>query len=184
MYPRLRLLHQLLSEDGVIFISIDDNEQANLKLLCDEIFGAQNFINNVIWQKKFSPQNDAKYFSDMHDFVLIYTKNKEKWNRNLLPRKAEQNTRYKNPDNDPRGVWTSGDLSVKTYSSAYDYPITTPSGRVVNPPAGYSWRVSNEKYLEMLQENRIWFGSKGESTLLLLLLLLSRFSRVRLCATP
>lgn len=163
MYPRLRLLHQLLSEDGVIFISIDDNEQANLKLLCDEIFGAQNFINNVIWQKKFSPQNDAKYFSDMHDFVLIYTKNKEKWNRNLLPRKAEQNTRYKNPDNDPRGVWTSGDLSVKTYSSAYDYPITTPSGRVVNPPAGYSWRVSNEKYLEMLQENRIWFGSKGEN---------------------
>ena len=144
MYPRLRLLHQLLAEDGAIFISIDNNEQAHLRLLCDEIFGAQNFVNNVIWQKKYSPQNDARYFSDMHDFVITYCKNKENWVRNLLPRKGEQDKRYKNPDNDPRGVWKPDNLSVKTYSETYDYPITTPNGRIVNPPAGYCWRVSKE----------------------------------------
>ena len=163
MYPRLKLLQKLLAEDGVIFISIDDNEQANLKLICDEIFGRGNFINNVIWQKKYSPQNDANYFSDMHDFLIVYSKNKEKWTRNLLPRKEEQNKRYKNPDNDIRGRWKSGDLSVKTYNATYDYPITTPSGRVVNPPAGYSWRVSKEKLEELILDNRIWFGSDGNN---------------------
>jgi len=161
MYPRLKLLQKLLSDDGAIFISIDDNEQANLRFICDEIFGSWNFINNVIWQKKFSPQNDARYFSDMHDFVVVYSKNKDNWIRNLLPRKDEQNSRYKNPDNDPRGIWTSGDLSVKTYSATYDYPIKTPNGRIVNPPAGYSWRVSKEKLQEMILDNRIWFGTKG-----------------------
>ena len=163
MYPRLKLLHKLLADDGAIFISIDDNEQANLKLIMDEIFGGGNFINNVIWQKKYSPQNDARYFSDMHDFIITYAKHKSSWNRNLAPRKEEQNARYKNVDNDSRGNWKSSDLSVKTYNANTDYPITTPSGRIVNPPAGYCWRVSKEKFSSLLSENRIWFGKDGSN---------------------
>lgn len=163
MYPRLKLLHKLLADDGAIFISIDDNEQANLKLLCDEIFGGSNFVNNIIWQKKYSPQNDARYFSDMHDFIVCYAKQKSNWERKLIPRKAEQNARYKNVDNDPRGNWKSSDLSVKTYNVNTDYPITTPSGRVANPPAGYCWRVSKEKFEELLTEDRIWFGKDGNN---------------------
>jgi adenine-specific DNA-methyltransferase len=163
MYPRLKLLHKLLAADGAIFISIDDNEQANLKLICDEIFGTFNFVNNIIWQKKYSPQNDAKYLSDMHDFIVCYAKQKSQWSRNLLQRTEAQNARYKNLDNDPRGFWKSSDLSVKTYNSNTDYPITTPSGRVVNPPAGYCWRVSKEKFHELLVENRIWFGKDGNN---------------------
>lgn len=163
MYPRLKLLHKLLSKEGAIFISIDDNEQANLRLICDEIFGGFNFINNIIWQKKYSPQNDARYLSDMHDFVLCYTKNKSTWERNLLPRGEEQNKRYKNPDTDHRGAWKSSDLSVKTYNVNTDYEITTPSGRVVSPPSGYCWRVSKEKFIEMVQDNRIWFGKDGNN---------------------
>jgi adenine-specific DNA-methyltransferase len=163
MYPRLKLLHKLLADDGAIFISIDDNEQANLKLICDEIFGSGNFINNIIWQKKYSPQNDARYLSDMHDFIICYAKSKSQWNRNLAPRKEEQNARYKNADNDLRGNWKSSDLSVKTYNANTDYPITTPSGRIVNPPAGYCWRVSKDKFEELLLENRIWFGKDGSN---------------------
>lgn len=163
MYPRLKLLHKLLAEDGAIFISIDDNEQANLRLICDEIFGATNFVNNIIWQKKFSPQNDAKYLSDNHDFVVCYTKLKNNWSRNLLQRKDTHNARYRNIDNDPRGVWTSGDISVKTYSATNDYPIQTPSGRIVNPPSGYCWRFSKEKFNELVKDNRIWFGANGDN---------------------
>jgi adenine-specific DNA-methyltransferase len=163
MYPRLVLLHKLLAKDGAIFISIDDNEQSNLKLICDEIFGIGNFINNIIWQKKFSPQNDARYFSDNHDFILCYTKDKSNWIRNLLKRTEDQNARYDNRDNDHRGSWTSGDVSVKTYSASNDYPITTPSGRIVNPPSGYCWRFSKEKFQELVQENRIWFGINNDN---------------------
>ena len=163
MYPRLKLLHKLLSDDGAIFISIDDNEQANLRLICDEIFGGGNFINNIIWQKKYSPQNDARYFSDMHDFIIAFAKNKSIWDRNLLPRTEAQNKRYKNLDNDPRGVWKSSDLSVKTYNASTDYPITTPSGRIVNPPSGYCWRVSEDKFQELVADNRIWFGKSGNN---------------------
>ena len=163
MYPRLKLLQKLLADDGAIFISIDDNEQANLRLICDEIFGGGNFINNIIWQKKYSPQNDARYFSDMHDFIICYTKQKSNWVRNLTPRKEEQNARYKNVDNDRRGVWKSSDLSVKTYNIKTDYSITTPSGRVVNPPAGYCWRVSKNKFDELVSENRVWFGKDGSN---------------------
>lgn len=163
MYPRLKLLHKLLADDGAIFISIDENEQANLKLMCDEIFGVRNFINNIIWQKKYSPQNDARYISDMHDFILCYSKYKDRWQRNLLPRTVAQNKRYKNLDNDPRGSWKSSDLSVKTYNSNTDYPITTPSGRIVNPPSGYCWRVSEEKFNELVSDNRIWFGKDGNN---------------------
>jgi adenine-specific DNA-methyltransferase len=158
MYPRLMLLHKLLAKDGAIFISIDDHEHSNLKLLCDEIFGISNFVNNIIWQKKFSPQNDARYFSDNHDFIICYARDKTNWARNLLKRTESQNTRYDNMDNDHRGPWTSGDMSVKTYSAATDYPITTPSGRIVSPPKGYCWRFSSEKFQELVQDNRIWFG--------------------------
>lgn len=163
MYPRLKLLHRLLAYDGAIFISLDDNEQAHMRIMMDEIFGGNNFINNIIWQKKFSPQNDARYFSDMHDFVICYAKKKVNWQRNLLTRSDAANARYKNPDNDRRGVWTSGDISVKTYNASTDYPITSPSGRVVNPPSGYCWRVSKEKFEEMKGDNRIWFGSSGDN---------------------
>jgi len=162
MYPRLKLLHKLLSIDGAIFVSCDDNEQANLKIICDEIWGAGNFINNIIWQKKFSPQNDAKYFSDNHDFIVCYAKSKSNWKRNLLLRTQEQDARYKNLDNDPRGVWASSDFTVKTYSVDYDYPITTPSGRVVNPTDGRCWMTSKDKLKVLIDDNRIWFGKKGD----------------------
>lgn len=169
MMPRLKLLRELMSEDGVIFIFCDDNEQHNLRCLLDEIFGGQNFINNIIWEKKFSPQNDAKYFSDNHDFIICYAKNKidgeQKfgWKNNLLPRTENMEARYKNPDNDKRGDWTSGDISVKSYSETYDYEITTPSGKKVNPPRGACWRFSKEKLQEMIADNRIWFGEKGDN---------------------
>ena len=163
MEPRLELLREFLREDGSIWISIDDDEQAYLKVLCDEVLGRKNFVNNVIWQKKFSPQNDAKWFSDNHDFIMVYAKNKEIWRPNLLQRTEEMNDRYKNPDNDSRGVWASGDCSVKTYSISSDYPITLPSGRVVNPPAGYCWRFSKDKFENLVNDNRIWFGKDGNS---------------------
>lgn len=163
MSERLRIARSLLSHNGCIFISIDDDEQAALKMLCDEIFGEQNFVASAIWEKKYSPQNDAKWLSDSHDFVLVYAKDKEKWRPHLLPRTEEMDKRYKNPDNDPRGPWKPGDLSVKTYSASTDYPITTPSGRVVNPPSGYCWRVSKEKFEEMVQDNRITFGKDGNN---------------------
>jgi adenine-specific DNA-methyltransferase len=160
--PRLRLLRDLLSSEGSIWISIDDDESHYLKVLCDEIFGRQNFINNVIWGKKFSPSNDAKWLSDSHDHILVYAKNKEIWRPNLLPRTEEMNDRYKNPDNDSRGPWTSGDCSVKTYSASSDYPIRLPSSRIVNPPSGYSWRFSKIKFQELVEDNQIWFGKNGD----------------------
>ena len=163
MYPRIKLLHKLLANNGAIFISIDDNEQSHLRLICDEVFGKGNFTNNIIWEKKYSPQNDSKYFSDNHDFILCYAKNKPSWKRKLLPRTEAQNRRYKNPDNDSRGVWKSSDLSVKTYSADYDYPITTPSGRVVNPPQGRCWRTSKSNFETLVEDDRIWFGSDGSN---------------------
>ncbi len=163
MWPRLHLLKELLAEDGVIFISIDDNEQHRLRMLMDDIFGGQNFVTNIIWQKKFSPQNDAKYFSDNHDFVVCYAKNKETWRPVLLPRTEKHNKRYSNPDNDPRGPWSSSGLDVKTYQEEYDYPITTPSGRIVNPPTSRCWRCSKEKFDELINDNRIWFGEEGNN---------------------
>ena len=129
----------------------------------DDIFGGQNFVTNIIWQKKFSPQNDAKYFSDNHDFVVCYAKNKETWRPVLLPRTEKHNKRYSNPDNDPRGPWSSSGLDVKTYQEEYDYPITTPSGRVVNPPTSRCWRCSKEKFDELINDNRIWFGEEGNN---------------------
>ena len=161
MWPRLHILHELLADDGVIFVSIDDNEQHHLRMLMDEVFGEENFVTNVVWQKKFSPQNDARHFSDNHDFVVVYAKDKSVWRPNLLPRTDAHNQRFSNPDNDPRGAWSSSGLDVKTYMEDYDYPITTPSGRVVNPPGGSCWRYSKERFRELVADNRIWFGEKG-----------------------
>jgi adenine-specific DNA-methyltransferase len=163
MQNRLEVAKELLSKDGSIWINIDDDEAHYLKVLCDDVFGRENFVANVVWEKKYSPQNDAKWLSDSHDHILIYAKNKETWRPNLLPRTEEMNSRYKNPDNDPRGVWKSSGLDVKTYLAAYDYPIKTPSGRIVNPPKGYCWRVSKDKFAEMVKDNRIWFGEDGNN---------------------
>lgn len=163
MTPRLKLLRELLSNDGSIFVSIDDNEQHNLRILMDEIFSEDNFITNVVWQKKFSPQSDAKYFSDNHDFILVYSKNKQSWFRNLLPVSQAVTNRYANPDNDPRGPWSSGDMSVKTYTASSDYTIRTPSGRMVNPPKSRCWMFSREKFEDLVTDNRIWFGKNGDN---------------------
>jgi adenine-specific DNA-methyltransferase len=163
MYPRLELLHELLDEKGSIWVSIDDNECHYLKTMMDEIFGRNNFIANVIWEKKYSPQNDAKWLSDSHDHILSYAKDKVKWRPYLLPRSDEMNARYKNPDNDPRGLWKPSDFSVKTYTPNTDYPITLPSGRVVKPPQSRCWVVSVERYNELVNDNRIWFGKNGNN---------------------
>ena len=161
IYPRLRLAKDLLAEDGVIFISIDDNEQENLKKCCDEVFGSKNFVAQLIWERAYAPKNDARFISNSHDYVLMFAKNINNFVIGRLPRTVEADARYANPDNDPRGVWQSDNLTVKTYSPSGDYPITTPSGRVVEPPAGRCWRLSKNAFLERLQDNRIWFGSDG-----------------------
>lgn len=164
MYSRLMVARSLLTEDGVIFISIDDNEQRNLKNICDEIFGSSNFIAQLIWERAYSPKNDAKYISNSHDYVLMYALDLEKFTIGRLPRTEEANARYSNPDNDPRGVWKASDMSVKTYTSSCDYKITTPSGKIVEPPAGRCWRLSAKAFAERLHDNRIWFGPNGDST--------------------
>ena len=163
MKNRLEIAKELLRDDGTIWVNIDDKECHYLKVLCDEIFGRENFVINFIWQKKYSPANDAKWFSDTHDHILVFAKNKQAFKPNLLPRSDEMNKRYSNPDNDPRGDWKSGGFSVKTYSKDYDYPIETPSGNIVYPPKGSCWQTSKENYLKKLADNRIWFGQNGES---------------------
>ncbi|WP_375611902.1 MULTISPECIES: site-specific DNA-methyltransferase [unclassified Bartonella] len=163
MRDRLELLHHLLADDGSIWISIDDDEQAYLKVMMDEIFGRQNFINNIIWQKKYAPQNDTKWLSDNHDFIMVYAKDKTIWRPQLLPRSSDMDARYKNPDNDPRGPWKSGDLSVKRVTPKDIYEIITPSGRKVMPPNGRSWAMNKKKFFELLNDNRIWFGPTGSN---------------------
>lgn len=162
IYPRLQLARNLLSDDGVIFISIDDTEVANLRKVCDEIFGENNFVAQLIWERAYSPKNDAKYISNSHDYVLMYARNIDKFKIGRLPRTAEANARYMNPDNDVRGPWMSDNMSVKTYSKDGDYPIKTPSGRIIEPPAGRCWRLSKKAFFESLQDNRIWFGKDGD----------------------
>ena len=164
MYARLALARQLLAKDGVIFISIDDHEQHHLRCLCDEIFGEQNFVAQLIWQRAYSPKNDAKYVSNSHDYVLLYARNIDSFKIGRLERTAEANARYSNPDNDPRGVWSSSDISVKTYSKANDYEVTTPSGRVLRPTAGRCWSVSKEEFARLVADNRIYFGKDGNNT--------------------
>ena len=163
IYPRLKLAKDLLTDDGVIFISIDDNEQENLKKCCDEVFGGQNFVAQLVWERAYAPKNDARFISNSHDYVLMYARNLDSFIIGRLPRTEEANARYQNPDNDPRGVWKPSDMSVKTYNAACDYPITTPSGRVIEPPAGRCWSLSKNAFLERLQDNRIYFGADGNS---------------------
>ena len=134
IYPRLKVAKDLLTEDGVIFISIDDNEVENLRKVCDEVFGERNFISQLIWERAFSPKNDARFISSSHDYVLMYVKDIDNFVIGRLERTAEANARYSNPDNDPRGVWMSSDISVKTYNAACDYPITTPSEKIIETP--------------------------------------------------
>ncbi len=164
MHDRLKILYNLLHEEGSIWISIDDDEHAYLKVMCDEIFGRHNFVNSVIWEKKFSPQNDAKWLSDSHDYIVVYAKNKNIWRPNLLPRTLEMDSRYKNPDNDPRGPWTSSDLSVRTYNETCDYEIETPSGKIITPAKSRCWGVSKDKFQQLVKDNRIWFGKNGNNT--------------------
>jgi adenine-specific DNA-methyltransferase len=165
MYQRLRLAKDLLAEDGVIFVHIDDNELFNLGLLMNKVFGEHNFIANVIWQKVFSPKNTAVHFSDDHEYVLVYAANRDIWRPNPLPRSEEQDKAYKNPDNDPRGPWTSGDLAARNFYGEGRYPITCPTGRVIDgPPAGSYWRVSRRKFDELDADNRIWWGKDGNNT--------------------
>ena len=163
IYPRLKVAKDLLAEDGVIFISIDDNEVENLKKVCNEVFGEGNFIAQLIWERAYSPKNDARFISNSHDYILMYAKSIDTFTIGRLPRTEEANARYSNPDNDPRGDWKPSDMSVKTYSADCDYPITTPSGRVVEPPAGRCWRLSPKAFGESLRDNRIWFGTDGNS---------------------
>lgn len=164
MYPRLLLLKQFLREDGAIFVSIDDNEVATLRLLMDEIFGAKNFVATVLWQKVYSPKNSARHFSEDHDYVVIYAAKADIWKPNLLPRTEEQNAAYKNPDNDPRGVWKTSDLSARNYYSEGIYSVTSPTGRVIEaPPKGRYWTVSKERFEDLNRENRIWWGKDGNA---------------------
>ncbi len=164
MYPRLALLHQMLREDGSIWISIDDNEVQHARSIMDEIFGSNNFVTTIIWEKIYSPKSSARHFSANHDYVIVYAKNANRWERNLLSRTEEQDKRYKNPDNDPRGLWKPGGLDARNYYSLGTYSITTPSGRIISgPPNGAYWRVSKEKLEEMDKDARIWWGESGNN---------------------
>lgn len=161
VYPRLKIAKDLLADDGVIFISIDDNEVKNLMAMCDEAFGTSNFLATFVWQKKYGPANDAKGVSATHEYILSYGKNSDVWMPGLLPRSDEQLKAYKNPDNDSRGVWRASDLSARTYSASCDYIITGPTGLKFSPPPSRSWIVNKESYQKLLADNRITFGSDG-----------------------
>lgn len=161
MYPRLQLAKHLLKQTGVIFIAIDDNEDSNLKGICDEIFGESNFLAQVVWERAYAPINLKKNFSPSHDYMLVYGRDANVIETNGIERTDSSDSLYKNPDNDPRGVWQSDNMSVGPAIQANIYPVTTPSGRVVEPPAGRSWRLSQKAFRERLADNRIWFGSDG-----------------------
>lgn len=163
IYSRLLLSRNLLSDNGVIFISIDDNEQENLKKICDEVFGEDNFLAQIIWERAYAPINLKKHFSRSHDFILCYAKNETLAINNGIKRSEEADNRYSNPDNDSRGDWKADNFSVGPAVESNIYPITTPSGRIVEPPAGRSWLVSEKVFLEKVKDNRIWFGTDGNS---------------------
>jgi adenine-specific DNA-methyltransferase len=163
MYPRLALLRDMLREDGAIFVSIDDNEVQNLRALLDEIFGSRNFVASFIWQKRRSPDNDETFSTPVHDYILSYARDKSQRRFNRLRRTEEADARYSNPDNDPRGPWTSSDLTRREYREHDFYPITLPSGRQVRPAAGRSWSVPPESFEGFRHDNRIWFGPTGDS---------------------
>ena len=164
MYPRLQLLRDFLSEDGAVFISIDDKEQHHLRMLLDEVFGPRNFVATIIWQKVYSPKNSARHLSEDHDYIVVYARNAERWRPNLMSRSAKQDKAYKNRDEDPRGPWKTSDLSARNYYSKGTYSITTPSGRVIPaPPKGMYWRVSKDVFKELDTDGRIWWGKAGSA---------------------
>jgi adenine-specific DNA-methyltransferase len=164
MRERLDLLRRLLSDDGSIWITIDDHEMPYLRVLLDELFGRPNFIAQCIWQKVYSPKSSARFISDDHDYVIAYAKDATQWKRNLLPRTSRQDNAYTNPDDDPRGPWKSSDLSARNYYGAGRYPISCPSGRVIpGPPQGMYWRVSEERFKELDADGRIWWGRDGNN---------------------
>lgn len=163
MKHRLELARTLLSPTGCIFISIDDNEFAALKLICDEVFGWQNFVTTCMWQKIHSIKNDAKYISINHDFIFVYAKNIDLLKFNLLDRTDEMNNRYKNPDNDPRGPWQSGDLVANEVRTNGNYDVIGPTGKIFNVPEGKHWVYSEDNMRTLIAENRIWFGKDGTS---------------------
>lgn len=164
MKRRLEIIRELLSDDGTLWISIDDDEGHYLKVLCDEVFGRSNFISTVIWQKIHSIKNDARYLSENHDFILVYSRNKDKVKFNLLPRTEAMNARYKNPDNDPRGPWQSGDLVANEERTNGYYDVVSPkTGKVFNVPKGKHWVYSQENMLKLIEENGVWFGKDGNS---------------------
>ncbi len=165
MYPRLKLAKNLLRDDGVIFISIDDGEVSNLRKVCDEVFGEDNFVNSIIWEKRYSPQNAVQWFSESHDFILVYASNKEVWKPNLLDRSDEMNARYRNLDNDPRGDWKPADATAQAGhgTAAQFYEFTAPSGQKFMPPNGRCWVYTKPRMDEMVADKRVWFGSSGNS---------------------
>jgi len=165
MYPRLELLRELLSQDGSLWVTLDDNEAHYFKVIADEVLGRKNFITTVIWRKNYSPKSSARHFSEDHDYAFVYGKNADAWIPNLMPRTAEQDKAYRNPDSDPRGVWKTSDLSARNPYSLGIYPVTTPSGRVIEgPPSGRYWSISKVKLEELDKDNRIWWGRDGSST--------------------
>lgn len=164
MYPRLVLLRELLTEDGSIWVSIDDREAHYLKVLLDEVFGRHNFVASVIWRKNYSPKSTAKHFSEDHDYIIVYGRNAERWVPNPMPRTEKQDKAYRNPDSDPRGNWKPSDLSARNFYSLGVYPITCPSGRLISgPPSGTYWRVSEAKFKELDADGRIWWGKDGNN---------------------
>ena len=164
MMPRLKLLRDFLTDDGVIFVSIDDNEVHWLRGLMDEVFGEANFVASIVWHKVDSPKNTAQHLSEDHEYVLLYARDKVRWKPNLLPRTEAMIERYKNPDNDPRGPWLLSDLAARNFYEQGRYSIKTKGGRVIaGPPAGSYWRVSKEKFDEMAKDNRIWWGESGDN---------------------
>lgn len=164
MYPRLFVARQLLQEDGVIFVSIDDHEVYNLRVLMNEIFGGENFVASVIWQKMYAPKSSAKHFSEDHDFIVVYAKNASLWRADLLPRTEDQDSVYTNPDDDPRGPWRPNNLAARNYYSKGSYSIRCPGGREIpGPPKGSYWRVSEERLWELHRQGRIWWGRDGNN---------------------
>lgn len=163
MTPRLQLLRELLAEDGSIWVTIDDNEAHYLKVLMDEVFGRKNFISSVIWQKIFTVKNSAKYLSDMHDYVVVFAKCKEFFSRNLLPRREELDATYTNPDNDPRGPWTTNAIQARNFYSLGQYEIKSPYGKGFFPPSGTYWRISEQNFKELEKDKRIYWGKDGKS---------------------
>jgi adenine-specific DNA-methyltransferase len=164
MYPRLALARDLLTDDGVIFISIDDHEIDNLRKICAEIFGEQNFVAQIVWQKVYAPKNTARWFSEDHDYIVVFARNRDRWQPLPLARTEQMEARYRNPDNDPRGPWKPENMSARNRYDAGVYPITTPSGRLIDgPPRGSYWRISRQRFDELDADGRIWWGSGGDN---------------------